>query len=96
MISLSDYADNIFNNPEHPLSRANTLKELHYYERRLTDLALRKVKPSEIIGTGYKNPKKLAFEWLNERITENREIYNGTRIHPVIKANYDYECRKDL
>jgi len=96
MIPLTDYADNIFNNPEHPLSRANTLKELHEYERLLTALALRKIKPSSIIGTGYKNPKKLAFEWLNEKISEHRAIYNGTQIHPVIKANYDYECRKDL
>jgi len=95
-ITLTEYAKQITNDPDHPLNRDNNLKKLHEYERLLTDLALRKVTPASIIGTGHKYPKKAAYEWLNERISEYKEIYNGTLIHPTIKANYQYMLRQKL
>lgn len=44
---------------------------------KLTQLLLGEVKPSSIIGTGYKNPKKSASEYLRKQIanSESGAIY---------------------
>ena len=59
----------------------------------LKDLIAKKIKPSTVIGSGYKNPLKVAIEWLEERTKEYQAIVDGTTIHSVIKANYESHIR---
>ena len=92
-ITLQEYANKINDNPDHPLNKENSFKKLHEYEQLLINLELKKIKPSSIIGTGYKYPKKSAIDWLNKCIVEYHEIVNGTRINPIIKANYEHMIR---
>lgn len=49
--------------------------EVVYLKERKNDLENNRVRPSKIIGTGFKPQyaRKLAFEWLNEQILKNEE-----------------------
>jgi len=93
-MTLQEYADSIYNDPtESFLCKENNIEELKEYEQILEDLIAKKIKPSTVIGIGYKNPRKVAIEWLEERIKEYQAIVDGTIIHPVIKANYETGIR---
>lgn len=96
-MTLQEYADSIYNDPtESFLCKENNIEELKEYEQILEDLIAKKIKPSTVIGIGYKNPRKVAIEWLEERIKEYQAIVNGTAIHSVIKANYESHIRKAI
>ena len=44
-----------------------TINELQQMKE---DLLNKKIKPKDVVGTGYKNPRKIALEWLEKRIKE--------------------------
>jgi hypothetical protein len=93
-MTLQEYADSIYNNPEEQyLCKENNIKELKEYRQTLEDLLAKKIKPSKVIGTGYKNPRKVAITWLEQRIRDYKAIVDGTKIHSVIKANYECYIR---
>lgn len=51
--------------------------------------------PSKIVGTGYKNPKKVAIAWLEERIATLREsIKSGGILDAVNLGNYNNYLRE--
>ena len=78
------------------MCKENNIKELEEFKQTLADLLIKKIKPSKVIGTGYKYPRKVAIEWLEQRIVEYQAIVDGTIIHPVVKANYEYHIRKAI
>jgi len=42
--------------------------KIEEYEVMLSDLFSGKIKPSKVVGTGYKNPRQVAAEWINKQI----------------------------
>ena len=55
-------------------SKKYALNELAEFELDLRRLEDGKISPSKIIGTGYKNPKKIAKEWLESQIKKQKSI----------------------
>ena len=96
-MTLQEYADSVYNDPtETYLCKENNIEELKQYEQTLADLLVNVIKPSSVVGIGYKNPRKVAIDWLGERIEEYQAIVDGTKIHSVIRANYDSSIRKAI
>lgn len=93
-MTLQEYADSIMNDPtQRSLYKKNIVIDFNEYKQHLKDLLAKRIKPSDIVGTGYINPRKVAIEWLEKRIAEYQSIINGTAIHCVIKSNYEYHLR---
>lgn len=93
-MTLQEYAESIYNNPaESLLYKECIITDLKEYEQTLENLLAKRIKPATVVGTGYKNPRKVAIEWLTKCIGEYRAIVEGTAIHSVIRANYDSHIR---
>ena len=93
-MTLQEYADSIYNDPtQRLLYKENIIADLKQYKQTLDNLLAKRIKPSSVIGTGYKNPRMAAIEWLEQCIEEHQAIVDGTIIHPVVKANYDSHIR---
>lgn len=93
-ISLQEYVDSVMNDPKQGmLYKEQIILDFNEYKKQLEDLLAKRIKPSSVVGTGYKNPRKAAIEWLEQCIAEYQSIINGTATHSVIKANYEYHLR---
>jgi len=96
-MTLQEYADSIYGDPTQGiLYKENIAADLEKYKQTLNNLLTKKIKPSSVIGTGYKNPRIAAIEWLEQCIEEYQAIVDGTTIHSVIKANHGYHIRKAI
>jgi hypothetical protein len=93
-MTLQEYADSIYNDPTQVvLCKESIVADLNRYKQLLDDTLTKRIKPSSVIGTGYKNPRMAAIEWLEQRIEEYQAIVDGTIIHPIVKANYETDIR---
>lgn len=90
-LSLFEYAELIYNDPDQPVLNMDDIKQdLTEYKKLLFGVITGTVKPSSVIGTGYKYPKKEAIRWLNNSIDEYQNIVDRLKIHNTIVANYGY------
>lgn len=88
-LSLFEYAELIYNDPcQKSLCMDNIVIDLARYKTLLSGVRSGTVRPSRVIGTGYKYPKKAAIEWLNIVIDEHENVVDRLTIHTVIQANY--------
>ena len=93
-MTLEEYAKTIYiDSTQRSLYKENIIKDFNEYKQHLQDLLAKKIKPSSVVGTGYVNPRKVAIEWLEQCISEYQSIIDGTTVHSVIKANYEYYLR---
>lgn len=69
--------------------------KLEYLAQRLQQLANREVRPSKIIGTGYKNPRDEAFLYLANRIMDEISTLKGEP-SPEYDSDYFRELRLTL
>lgn len=96
-MSLEEYAECVYGDPtQNLLYKENIKADLKQYEQTLHNLLANMIKPSSVVGTGYKNPRNAAIAWLSECINEYQAIVDGTKIHSVIRANYEYQIRKAI
>jgi len=92
--TLEEYADMIYNDPtQRSLYKKNIISDLQGYKNQLEALHNHKIKPSIVVGTGYVNPRKVAIEWLEQRIAEYQSIIDRTTIHSVVRSNYECYIR---
>jgi len=64
------------------------------HERDLVLVQAGRIRPHKIIGTGYKQPKKLAIQWLTDQIAEcKRDLASRGRTHTVNACNVAYVIR---
>jgi hypothetical protein len=47
---------------------------LEHYVRLVRELALRQITPAKIVGTGYKNARECAYEYLTRMIAVETEL----------------------
>lgn len=54
--------------PNYNLTKKSLQEDIvdHYFTKK--DLTNKRITPSRVVGTGYKNPRKVAFIWLNTQI----------------------------
>jgi hypothetical protein len=52
------------------LSEKECIARLKDYEQMIEDLINHRITPSRIIGTGYKQPREIAFQWLAKQVIE--------------------------
>lgn len=75
-------------------SEAKVRANLEHHQQTLEDLKAKRVRPSKVVGTGYKNTRAVAFEWLNSSIAHDEEaIASRGRSHSVNQANVAYRRR---
>lgn len=88
------YFEEVWNDPNHNFGRAQLEIQLKRLEANRIGLEEGTVKPSQIIGGGVKNPKKVAREWLRARYEETREgLETRGRSIGVLGNNADYRKR---
>lgn len=93
---VSDHFEKIWAGEEEGLSEAQACKELAGNKQALKDLLAGRITPGSIVGSGYKNPKKIAVEYLTRVIEEySRAIETRGRSYSINVANAEYKTRTD-
>lgn len=64
------------------------------YIALLDKLTNNRIQPCKIIGSGYKNPRKSAFDYLNSQISKYTNYVNRKEIHPTTISNYFFNMAK--
>lgn len=83
MMNYSEYVKKHWN-------KAAAVVDLLEYRALLADLKVGKVRPSRIVGTGYKYPRKAAEDWLNSQIKMiEQEIKTDGESSSTMRANYE-------
>jgi len=96
--TFEDYAKMIWEGGGHPgLSKKGVEKELADHKQMREDLASGKIKPKDVVGTGYKKPRDVAEKWLDNEISEHEKILASEgREHPIIRSNFKYHSGPKL
>lgn len=90
------YFESNWNDPESNHGEVGTRRELERIQEMAAGLRAGTVKPSSVVGTGYRNPKAAAEEYLERREREQkRAIHTRGRSHSVIASNALYRARRD-
>lgn len=89
------YFESVWNDPEHSFGESSTRKKLQGNTSNLAALESGAVKPSAIVGSGYKNPKKVAKQYLEqERETLENALRTRGRSQSVLVSNANYRLRQ--
>jgi len=73
------------------LSENECIASLKEYEQMIEDLINHRITPSRIIGTGYKQPREIAFQWLAKRIIEySRALITHGQEYNASNVEYRY------
>lgn len=87
------YLAAIWSGQENGRDAAQARMELSDYETTLAGLNAGTVRPSTVIGTGYKRPKTLAREWLSKQIEWRKAtLATDGLIDPVNLGNVTYNA----
>lgn len=74
----SEYQARINSGDMAGVSQSKQQERLKSYQDDVMGLRDKTVKPSKIVGTGYKDGRSVAFSWLADRITELKASLNST------------------
>ena len=74
----SEYQARINSGDMAGVSQSKQQERLKSYQDDVIGLRDKTVKPSKIVGTGYKDGRSVAFSWLADRITELKASLNST------------------
>jgi len=92
-MNLQEYADIWYNSGEGVFSKVGMEQELNKLENLKMQLELKKIKPSKIIGTGFKNPRKTAFEYLEKEIEKAKRLIDRKDLPYILKSNYNFALK---
>lgn len=78
------------------LTEEQCIASIKEYERMIEDLINHRITPSRIIGTGYKQPREIAFQWLAKQVikyshnlvSRGRE-YNANNVEYIYKQQME-------
>jgi len=93
MLSKKQYITEIWEGIRTGISEQYAKKRLSEYKEDLQKLKNHNIRPSRVVGTGYKNARKVAFEWLNEQIEKYKEAIQ-TKGHSIELNHRNYEHYK--
>lgn len=90
MESYEEYKTRFFNSDHSYFSKQAIEKELLETKKLLVQVKEGSIKPSKIIGTGYKNPKTSAIKWLNEKDREYQIRLESNGDCSILRGNYEF------
>lgn len=91
---IDDHFEKMWAGKANGLSEEGAISSLNSGKRSLEDLLAGKITPGSIVGSGYKNPKKVATEYLTKKIKEyTRAVETKGRSYSVNVANAEYVTR---
>lgn len=80
--------EQMWNDPGFGFGEAKIKEKIEEYEKLQDELEGRRITPTKIIGSGYKNPRRVAHEYLESSLQELRESLDTRgRSHSVNIAN---------
>lgn len=68
--AAADLLDAMWTRKRTGFSRDSQVEKVTEYEQMLADLNARRITPRSVIGSGYKQPTKIARQWLTQSIGE--------------------------
>ena len=96
MMTYDEYREKEWTSKRGLLREAPTRKERLEYIRLLNDFMAGHVKPSVVVGTGYKNPRKVAERWIKQKIKDLIHTIATRGDSETMRANYRCYCKNGL
>lgn len=91
-----EHFERIWRGEAEGFSEAKIAASLAEHEKDLTDLNAGRIPPRRIVGTGYKNPRKVAMQWLTEQIEKDRQaLATRGRSDTVNRGNVRFQLSSE-
>lgn len=85
----------LWNDEDGKFSKKSVETELAKYRKMYEDVKSGRVRPSEVVGRGYKKPKQAALEWITKRVEEYKEYIEQGYVKMAF-GNWKYHVKEAI